>query len=1100
MAIQAGITHQTRYTYARPATLSPQVIRLRPAPHTRTRVKSYSLKISPAQHFINWQQDPFGNWLARIVFPEKVKEFKIEVDLIAEMSVINPFDFFVEAYADKFPFVYERDLKVELTPYLQTDEYGPELEAHVAAIRRALPAEGVQITEFIANLNRKLSQEIKYLIRMEPGVQTPQETLRARSGSCRDSGWLLVQILRKLGIAARFTSGYLIQLTPDVKSLDGPSGTSYDFTDLHAWAEAFIPGAGWIGLDPTSGLLCGEGHIPLASTPHYRSAAPVTGASEAIEVEFGHHMEVRRVAEHPRVTKPFNDQAWAKLVELGERVDRDLVAQDVRLTMGGEPTFVSIDDFQSAEWNTAAVGPHKRRLADALIHRLRERFAPNGFIQHGQGKWYPGETLPRWTFSLYWRRDGKPIWRDPSLFEREASDADVSTNQAADLLTAIAERLAVDTANVAPVYEDPVYWALQEGRLPENVDPTDPKLEDEEARARMMRVFDRGVGNAIGYALPLQAWQARDGVRWVSENWLTRRKKLFAIPGDSSVGYRLPLMSLNWLSPGNYPFVEYGDPFEDRGALPDPEELAQPYQRSPAERRARQIQIQQRLGSMNVRTAVTIEPRDGRLYVFMPPMTYLEEYLELLAAIEIAASTQGLKVQIEGYPPPPDHRLNVIKVGPDPGVIEVNTHPSSSWADCIATATGLYEDARASRLGTEKFMLDGRHTGTGGGNHVVVGGSSPANSPFLRRPDLLKSLILYWQRHPSLSYLFSGMFIGPTSQAPRVDEARQDAMYELELALSQINPNNYSPPWFVDRVLRNLLTDVTGNTHRTEICIDKLYSPDGPTGRLGLVEFRSFEMPPDAKMSLAQQLLLRALIAWFWREPQNGTLARWGTALHDKFLLPDPVWADFKEVARDLGNAGYKIDLEWFEAQFEFRFPFIGEAQAGEVLLELRTAIEPWHVTGETGAIGGTVRYVDSSVERLQVRARGLNPQRHVVACNGRRVPLMKLEETGDEMAGVRYKAWMPAAGFHPMLRPNVPLTFDVLDTWSERSLGGCVYCVAHPGGRNYDTFPVNAYEAEGRRMARFQAFGHTGGRMSAPPREINSEFPRTLDLRRPPA
>ncbi len=525
-------------------------------------------------------------------------------------------------------------------------------------------------------------------------MQTPQQTLRLREGSCRDSGWLLVQILRKLGIAARFTSGYLIQLTPDIKSLDGPSGTSYDFTDLHAWAEAFIPGAGWIGLDPTSGLLCGEGHIPLASTPHYRSAAPVSGSSEAVEVEFFHHMEVRRVAEHPRVTKPFDEAAWNKLVGLGEQVDRDLVKQDVRLTMGGEPTFVSIDDFEAPEWNSAATGPTKRRLADGLIHRLHQRFAPHGFIQHGQGKWYPGETLPRWTFSLYWRRDGKPVWRNPSLFEREFMGGEASSNQAAALLSAIAERLAVDTKNVTPAYEDPVYWALQESNLPENVDPTDPKLEDEEARARMMRVFERGIANPVGYVLPLQAWQARDGVRWVSEPWLTRRKKLFVVPGDSSIGYRLPLPSLPWLSEGSYPFVQYADPFEERGDLPDPEELAQPYQRSPEERHLRQVQIAQQLGAPEVRTAVTVEPRDGRLYVFMPPLTHLEEYLELLAAVEAAAETQGLKVQIEGYAPPPDHRLNVIKVAPDPGVIEVNIHPSPSWADCVVTTTGLYEDAR----------------------------------------------------------------------------------------------------------------------------------------------------------------------------------------------------------------------------------------------------------------------------------------------------------------------------------------------------------------------------------------------------------------------
>jgi len=1091
VSIHVALNHLTHYRYDRLVGLSPQIVRLRPAPHCRTRILAYSLKVTPADHFINWQQDPEANYLARLVFPDETRYLRIEVDLVAEMSVFNPFDFFLAPYAEKFPFKYDSNERRELVPYLVKAPPTPLLAAYLAGI----PKEPRRTIDFIVDINRRVAADIEYLIRMEPGVQAPEETLLKRSGSCRDSAALLVQLFRHLGMAARFVSGYLIQLVADVKSLDGPSGASSDFTDLHAWCEVYLPGAGWIGLDATSGLLAGEGHIPLACTPEPSGAAPVTGAVDECETQFEHQMSVRRIWEAPRVTKPYTEAQWSAIENLGHAVDRDLAALDVRLTMGGEPTFVSIDNPDGEEWNTAALGPTKRRYAADLYQRLKHRYAPQGLAHFGQGKWYPGEQLPRWSLNCFWRKDGEPIWRNPALIADESTHYAVGEAESERFLTRVATELGFDPKFVFPAFEDAFYYLWRERKLPINVDPFDSELKDPLERARLVKIFEQGLDKVIGHVLPVA--RSEDGQRWQTGPWFLRTERCYLIPGDSPLGYRLPLDSRPWTASGDYPFIHAPDPTRDLAPLPTHATI----RRQDAARASLVSDhppSRKESAASLTRTSMCAQARDGVLYVFMPPVRELEDYLELIGAVEAAAEALDQPIIIEGYEPPGDPRLRNFRVTPDPGVIEVNVQPSESWDELVDRTSYLYDAARESRLQSEKFMLDGRHVGTGGGNHFVLGGATPQDSPFLRRPDLLRSLLGYWHNHPSLSYLFSGLFIGPTSQAPRVDEARNDSLHELEIAFRQFPKAGTScAPWLVDRLLRNLLIDVTGNTHRAEFCIDKLYSPDGPTGRLGLLELRAFEMPPHARMSLTQQLLLRALVARFWREPyEPEKLARWGTELHDRFLMPYFVETDFRDVISETQAAGFALEAGWFAPHFEFRFPKHGDFATRGMELELRHALEPWHVMGEQGAPGGAVRYVDSSVERLQVKVTGLAPDRYAVTCNGRRVPLRPTGRVGEFVGAVRYRAWKPASALHPTIGIHAPLTFDLFDTWMSRSEGGCQYHVTNPGGLSHTAFPINSYEAESRRLARFFRMGHTPGIMSVLPERIDAEFPFTLDLR----
>ncbi|HVZ87137.1 MAG TPA: transglutaminase family protein [Polyangia bacterium] len=1104
MAIRVALTHTSRYRYDRPVSLQPHLVRLRPAPHCRTPILSYSMVVTPAEHFLNWQQDPFGNYQARLAFPKPTRELVVEVDLVAEMIAINPFDFFIEDSAETYPFRYEASLARELAPYMTHTPPTPKFGALIEELHGRYARAGRRNVDVLVDINREISQRLRYDLRMEPGVFEPEETLERGHGSCRDFSWLQVELLRRLGYAARFVSGYSIQLKPDVKPLDGgPAGVAEDVADLHAWTEVYLPGAGWIGLDATSGLLAGEGHIPLAATAWPLTAAPITGAfawdaageDDRVHEETTFALRVTRIQEEARVTKPYRDDQWTAINALGERVDRDLERFDVRLTMGGEPTFVSIDDRDAPEWNIAALGEGKRRLADKLARRLRARFAPGGLLHHGQGKWYPGELLPRWAYSCYFRRDGQPIWGDPALFAEEPTSR-ADRVAARGFAAALAQRLGLPEERALPAFEDAFYYLWRERRLPINVNVVESRLDDPVERARLARVFGAGLNEVVGYVLPLRVQQGWDEeIAWESGRWSLRDGHLFLLPGDSPMGFRLPLDSLPWESEGARVGVYERDPLAARKPLGPVIRNTGPGPRA-AEPKP-DLTTEPELAGV-VRTAVCVEARDNVLHVFMPPLGRLEEYLALVTAVEDVARERAQPIRFEGYHPPSDHRLERLSVTPDPGVIEVNVHPVRTWTDLTENTRALYEEARLCRLGTEKFMLDGRHTGTGGGNHFAMGGPTPADSPFLRRPDLLRSLVGYFTNHPSLSYLFSGLFVGPTSQAPRLDEARQDSVHELEIAFGEVRREGPTPPWLVDRIFRNLLVDVTGNTHRAEICIDKLYSPDSASGRQGLVELRAFEMPPHADMSLTQQLLLRSMVAWFWRAPYAKRPVRWGTGLVDRFTLPHFVMQDFEDVLDDLRNAGYPFATDWFRAHRDFRFPLAGEVATDGVTLELRTAIEPWHVLGEEPGAGGTVRYVDSSVERLEVKARGMIESRHVLACGGRRVPLHPTGSPGEAVAGVRFRAWQQSSALHPTVGVHAPLVFDLIDTWTGRAIGGCTYHVSHPGGLAHEHLPANALEAEGRRIARFFPFGHTPGPQEAPPEERNPDFPLTLDLRRP--
>lgn len=1105
------IQHVSRYRYPRAAVLGPHLLRLKPAAHARARVETYNLLVTAAE--LRWQQDPAGNFIARATWPNRrVTELEVSVEMAVDIRPVNPFDFTLDQRAEAVPLDYGAQRK-ELEAYTKVDDVGLTLGPKAREFLSGLPKSGPSVA-LLVELNRRVKDAVRYIIREETGIWSPEETLAQGRGSCRDSAVLLMAVLRSRGLAARFVSGYLVQLTDEGMIPDEPKGVSRDVVDLHAWTEVFLPGAGWVGLDATSGLFCGEGHIPLACTAQPHLAAPIDGTTDELAREVSFSMRVGRLGHEVRPTSPFTEAVWSELQAAGAATDAKIQRLGLALTMGGEPTFNSRLHDQRPEWNGEALGPTKWQQGCQLAKELQHRLCPGGVVLLRQGKHYPGESLPRWALELIGHQDGRVLWQSKKEPWVDAPGAPTAQDarlvgKAKQLAEALAERLGA-RGHVHPAYEDPWRSLQDEAALPVDLDPLTAGLADPEERRRLARVLGRGLDTEAAFVVPLEA--SEEG--WKSDRWTFRRGHLFLLPGDAPVGLRLPLAEL-----GGPPVVRVAEPCveppDPRGPLAASRAREQKAQRlmkrvnegtlssAIAEQLLPKAPPAEREPAFAVRTALCVEPRGGVLYVFLPPLPSARDFLSLIEAVDSVRTDFDAPIMLEGYPPPADPSLRRLSVAPDPGVLEVNIPPTAGFAEYAELADTVFDAALHAGLHSEKYLLDGRMAGSGGGHHLTVGGPTPPESPWLTDPRVLASFITFAQHHPSLAYLFSGLFVGPTSQAPRLDEARHDSLYEMEIALehafAQDPKKGPVPLWLSDALFRHLLADLTGNTHRAEISIDKLFDWRTPQGRQGLVELRAFEMPPHPKMMVAQAQLVRALVAALAEQPYRAPLVRWGQALHDRFLLPTWLWRDFEDVLAFLEARGLKHPAEAYRAFLELRCPVAGQLVAGDVLVEVRNALEPWNVLAEEPTLGGTARYVDSSVERIEVRVEGLVPGRHEILVNGCHLPLKPTGRAGEGAAGIRFRAWAPAHSLHPHLGIHHPVRLDVLDRWANRSLGACAYHVWHPEGRAFDTPPLTRFEASARRAQRFTIEGAASWPVLPRATRAVDDTPWTFDLRRLP-
>jgi uncharacterized protein (DUF2126 family) len=1134
-----ALTHTIERRYPRRVLLPTHWLRLRPAPHTKADVTAFSIRVGTEPHFLNWVRDPFENHVARLDLPEPVADLRMTVDLVASLHPANPFDFLAEPYAANFPFEYPDQLQKELTPYLHLPEPGPRLAAFLDGLDR----EPAYITEKLGNIVAEAHRKLKVSGHASPGTVDVESVLEQGHGSPWESAWLLTLALRSLGMAARFASGYRIFLAPEpvVHAWSGdsevPATRWLDTATLHAWSEAFIPGAGWIGLDPAAGLFTHEGYIPLAATPDALRAlpwvaeadpfvVPALAGQEPTEAGTTSQIQIRRLTPAPEPA-PYTEAQWADIGTVGQCVDQRLKEDGISLAMA--PAVCFTDPGSTApEWSVAAVGPAKRAVAEELLTRLRQRLAPSGVSHEGQGEWFGGEPLPRWKLNCFFRTDGLPIVRQPQT-DAVFKTASVSSSRravknigpeapeisdAASFARTLAKHLGVSPDYLLPAHEDQLH-ELWLNRHHIQFEPPADTLRDPTRRRSLAIQLSRTKLDPVGYVLPLR-WDVASE-RWVSGRWRFRRGTLYLVPGGSPLGYRLPLDSL----PVGEAAPAMPDPerchFEERPLLAEiygePTSRLTSYTQGAAPPESTDSD---EATTRPPRTALCVQVRDGLLHVFLPPLTHLEHWLDLVAAVEATAAELGLPARLEGYEPPEDFRLGRLTLEPESGVLRVALPAAESWDRLSGFVSAVYREAEALGLRAERIAPDGRRQPPGGNADIVLGGEQPPLSPFLLRPQLLHSLIAYWQRHPCLSYFFAGRLLGPSGPAPRPDEGRDDALYELELALSRLPLDDSPGPWVPDRALRHLLTDPSGDMRRAEIRIDQLYAPDRSSLRLGRIALRSFETAPNDKLALAQSLLVRALLAYLAQAPVDASLADWGAALHDRFMLPGPLWDDFRDVLADLRGAGMPVRAEWFEPFLAQRFPVLGRIQMGDVGLELRLAHEPWPVLSEEVTASGVARLVDSSNQRIQAEVSGLIPSRHVLVCNGRRVPLRASRTWGVAWAGVRYKTWNPPSTLHPTIPPIHSLVFDLLDARTGEVLGGCTYFPARPGMAGPQAIPaaVTALEAEGEGggeprqprphpMApppwspggRFLNFGSGARRLAVPPVESGGRFPHLLDF-----
>jgi uncharacterized protein (DUF2126 family)/transglutaminase-like putative cysteine protease len=1095
VSTRVAITHRIEQHFARPVRLSTHWLRLRPAPEQRAQIAAFSLAVDAEPHFLNWVRDPFENHLARLDFPEPLAGLGITLELIAELEPTNPFDFLAEPYAAEHPFEYPVQLKKELSPYRLTSAPGPRLSAWLANVDRTSKT----TLERLDELTRMVQEAHALAVDAGPGAVDLERFLERGKGSCWEFAWLLTVTLRHVGLAARFVCGYRLLLA------DESGGSTPRFPDtvtLHTWSEAYIPGAGWIGLDPAAGIFITETYIPLACAPEPVRVLPIVGDREPCVETRSESLRVRRLTP-AQASWPHTDTQRADIDALGRFVDEDLALQGLKPALGVSLSFVSRQDGMAPEWSTQALGPSKRLLAESLSVALWKRLGHGGVPQLGQGEWYGGESLPRWRLGCFFRADGEPVWRNPERLSFGHAQRTAGPDQAQRLVRSLARGLGIDPARVVAAHEDPLHelWrARAPGQLPAPQDLRDPLR-----RRALAERLSSAHRTPTGFLVPLGWDHAR--ACWVSGNWRFRRSGIYLAPGSASMGYRLPLDGLIDDEAGVLEAHIERCPFEERGKLPDFHAgVRSRHDRGPTEPSTRD--------GRPPRTALCVEARAGELFVFLPPVSHLEHYLELVAAVEVAAEALKLPVSLEGYEPPEDPRLRRFLLEPDAGVLRLNLPETSSWDEQLSVISAAYEEAWRLDLNTERVSADdGRRVPSGGGGRLTVGGVSPAESPFLTRPEILRSLIAYWQRHPCLSYLFAGRLIGPSGSAPRPDEGRDEILYELSIALEHLRSGTSDKPWLADRVLRHLLTDPAGNLKRAEIRIDQLYAPERASLRLGRILINAFESAPEARLAALQSLLVLGLIGRFGRHPDSGELRRWGPALHDQFLLPEVLWADLRIVVADLAAARYPFQLDWFEPLFELRFPVLGSVPIGPLMFKLRSAHEPWPLLAEEVTRGGVARFIDAANERLQVTLSGAHPGRYVLACNGHRVPLQRTPTHGEYVAGVRYKVSNPPSTMHPTVSPVEGLVFDVIDTWTGHAIGGCTYLAPQPRisgpigtptpapptgepreGPRFFPVPFLSMQAMGK-SGRFLPRGSGVGKMAAPPRVDDEQFPYLLDL-----